>query len=159
MRAFFFLFLVLFAAAASALTLNNEYNARLNEKLAFYGSEAGLTTSTLCSLYIIDANSGKPVDRWSDEYSFNGNVFFEKTLTQPPYFVGDDYNAVVVCGNYQQDALFQVEQPLTFAHQAQTTWEYMFLPGNRSLYLWGFFFFGILILILLVYYVILRGLR
>lgn len=160
MRKIFVLLLLLsfcsFAYASTMMDLNISPTVRIGEKLTIAGDANA--SNELCKFVIYDLN-GVPIERLSDERTFNDNSFYsERTITEPPYYRGDDYNVVVTCGTGQDDLTFSVEQPLSLAHPIQQGWSYYFETENVNA-LMMFFSFIILILgaILFFAFVIKQG--
>ncbi|MCK4429126.1 MAG: hypothetical protein KAU95_02025 [Candidatus Aenigmarchaeota archaeon] len=112
------LLILILSTAQSAITnLKVPFEPRLGEKLTITGN-AG-TADILCKFLILDSN-GTTVERLSDEYTFaDGTFYSERTLAEPPYYRGDDFNANVTCGLNLAFQTFNVQQPLSLAHPIQ----------------------------------------
>lgn len=120
------------AAADSITGVTISQSVRLYEKVTVSGQyiEKDLNAFTLCKFVVFDGN-GIAIDRWSDEYTFSdGSFHAEKTIQEPPYYRGDDFNVTITCGTAQASELFSVIQPTSLAHPVQMGWEYMFEESN-----------------------------
>jgi hypothetical protein len=64
-----------------------------------------------CKFVTFDANSGKVIDRLTDEEIFTDGTFYaEQKLAEPPYYRTSVYTVRAYCGNINEDVNFTVAQ-------------------------------------------------
>ena len=144
---FFLLVLsTVFSESITGLVVNNP---RLGENISVRGQFVSDANSyVLCKFEVKTAKDGNFVERWSDEYSFSdGSFYAERPCVEPPYFRGDDYNAVVTCGVSTAQATFNIYQPVSLAQPISKTWEYAMQGNNQQSIL---FFVSFIALIFIV---------
>ena len=141
----FLLFLII-PVFAGITNFSVSPSIRLGEKLTITGIFD--TPNVLCKAIIFDANNDG-IERLSDEYTFvDGSFYFERTMIEPPYYRGDDFNAVITCGSGAADissGIFTVFQPTSLAHPIQQNWAFIFDQNNLdALAILGAFIFLII---------------
>lgn len=64
-----------------------------------------------CKFVTFDANSGKAIDRLTDEEIFSDGTFYAETkVTEPPYYRTSSYTVRAFCGGVSRDVNFSVAQ-------------------------------------------------
>lgn len=125
-----FLIFLITNTTAAITGLKIPFEVRLGETVTIAG-EYG-TANVLCKFLVKDSN-GFSIERLSDEYTFaDGTFFAQRTVNEPPYYRGDDFNVVVTCGSDQASQSFTVMQPTSLAHPLQRNWEYIFDESNMD---------------------------
>jgi len=95
----------------SSLTTNSPIP--IDQTLAVTGKYVRTDVNQIifCKFVTFDANSGKVIDRLTDEEIFTDGTFYaEQKLTEPPYYRTNDYTLRVYCGNISKDVNFTVAQ-------------------------------------------------
>jgi len=130
-----FLILLMVTTTAPITNLKIPYTVRLGENLTIAGDYG--TANALCKFIIKDSNDFA-VERLSDEYTFaDGTFYSQRTINEPPYYRGDDYNVVVTCGTDEAFQTFTLNQPTSLAHPIQKDWEYLFAENNMDAIMLG----------------------
>ena len=126
-----FLILILSSTTNAAITnLRIPYQIRLGETLTIAGDYG--TADVLCKFLVKDSNNFT-IERLSDEYTFaDGTFYAQRTVNEPPYYRGDDFNVVVNCESSQAFQTFTVMQPTSLAQPLQRNWEYVFDESNMD---------------------------
>ena len=131
MKKYLLIIFVLFCCSftfASITNFNVSPSVRLGENLTISGMHS--TPNVLCKAVIQDSNN-IAVERLSDEYTFaDGSFYFERQVLEPPYYRGDDFNAVITCGSDTTSEIFVVLQPLGISHLTEKTWDFVFDQNN-----------------------------
>ncbi len=143
----FFLFLS-FSAFATITNFSVRPQVRLGENLTIIGNYSVI--DAWCKFDVFDSNNIL-IERLNDIKTFDDGSFTAiRKIDSTPYFVGDDYNAVAVCGTDKNGAIFSVVQPVSLAQPIQRTWEFWFDPGNQTAIMFLASMIAIIIIIILV---------
>lgn len=152
--ALFLLIIFLLAPIVSAATISNysvSPSVRLGEKVSVFGTFDDGNTFILCRFIVYSTDTNVPIDRWTDEFTFSDGTFYaEKTMLEPPYYRGDDFNLVTTCGDAQEDAVFTVGQPVSLAQPIQSNWEYFFDSSNLDAGMLFVAFIGAVVTVILL---------
>jgi len=128
--------------------INTNSPISLNNILTITGTycDTDLNTSIYCKFLIRDSD-GLVVERLSDEKTFaNGDFYAERTLNEPLYKRGQDYNVTVGCSNATSSTVFTVGQRETIGHTAEYETRFAFERGNLD----SILFFGSLFLVIII---------
>jgi len=146
------LFLIIFSSCVfstqTITDLNTNSPIPLNNILTITGtySDTESDLSIYCKFLIKDSDD-LVVERLSDEKVFaNGDFYAERTLNEPLYKRGQDYNVSVGCSNASSSTVFNVGQRETIGHTAEYETRFVFDRGNLD----AFLFFGGLFLVLII---------
>jgi len=144
------LFLGVLASADSISQYKIQSTIYMNELITITGvfdDGGGSDANQLCSFYILDMN-GYLIERPDDEYTDGLGRFSSSSLrlTQPPFFVGEDYNVVTICDIAQTDSNFQAGNLRDVAFGVSMSWAWLTDRKNIDTF---FVFGGILIFVLL----------
>ena len=155
MKKFFIvLFLVLLSAnifATQTITdLNTNSPIPLDKTFTVTGnySDTDSNSSVFCKFLILDSDN-KIVERLSDERTFpNGDFYSQRTLNEPLYKRGQDYNVLVDCETASDSILFSLEQRESIGHTAEYETRFAFDRGNLDSML---FFGGLIFAIIIIF--------
>ena len=150
-----FLICLFSTAFASITNYSVSPSVRLGENITITGTHS--VANVLCKTVIYDSNQDG-VERLSDEYTFaDGSFYFERPAVEPPYYRGDDFNAVTTCGTDIVSETFTIFQPTNIVQSLQFNWEFLFDENNlEALSLLGAFVFFIIFLMVITAVVIKR---
>lgn len=157
------MFFVPFVSATQTISdLNTNSPVPLSNIMTITGTYADTDSnaSVFCKFVIRD-EAGLVVERLSDERTFpNGDFYAERTINEPLYKRGQDYNVSVDCQNARSTVLFTVDQRESIGHTAEYETRYAFDRGNLD----SILFFGIVILgligiygVLFYWYKVMKG--
>ncbi len=123
------------------LTVTGNFNADLN-------------ANVLCKFLILESD-GNTLLRLTDEYTFSDGTFYtEKTISEPEFKRGRDYNASTTCGAVTSTAVFSVIQREAISETVQSEIEFIFLKNNiNPLLFLGSAFILLLLLIFIWKYI------
>ena len=128
--------------------INTNSPISLNNILTITGTycDTDLNTSIYCKFLIRDSD-GLVVERLTDEKTFaNGDFYAERTLNEPLYKRGQDYNVTVGCSNATSSTVFNVGQRESIGHTAEYETRFAFERGNLD----SILFFGSLFLVIII---------
>ena len=144
----FFLILLASYSFAAITDLKIPMAVRLGENLTVSGNHG--TAQILCKVVILDSNDFA-VERLSDEYTFSdGTFYFQRQLTEPPYYRGDDFNVNITCGSDKTFQIFNVTQRLSLTHIAQQELDFIFDENNLAPLMMLFGAIGFIVLMMLL---------
>lgn len=131
-------------------SLNVPEQVNLNETITIFGTfsdTGGADANVLCAFYFLDGNMNL-VERANDEYTDGTGRFSSNSIiiTQPPFFWGQDYNAVIVCDTALASADFNVLNKRDIAFGFFTEYDWVLQQRNRD----TFFIIGTLIILALI---------
>jgi len=98
-------------------------------------------SSVYCKFLTYDLNTGKVIERFSDELNFSdGSFYTDRLMTEPKYYrdenvVTPDYKITVICGGASADANFSISQRESWDNQFFG--ELFYLKDNGPMLLFG----------------------
>ena len=153
MKKIILLFLLLFfMCSAFATQTISDYkiptSAKFMEKITvrgFFNDTLADSNNILCRFDVFDSN-GNFVERLSDEVTYlDGSFSTERTLTEPPYWRGEDFNIQTTCKSATATATFSVGQRETLFQPLLSEFQYVTDMGNIAPFFFVLIFFFVVI--------------
>lgn len=118
-----------------------------------YVDTNGLNSGRLCAFYLLDVNSVL-INRADDQYTDSlGNFAMFFSINEPDFKRGSSYQVKTVCGDANSSASFSVEQRESIAHAGAQEFAFLTEPENTDTgFIWGIFFVGFIIVVLVIVY-------